>query len=239
MSLYKPYTTVALVQQECKNDESDLTAVYESAINSASRIAEDYCNRDWWYHDHASSALTVDPRWVVQDRIYLPWPVKTLTEVTVAGTALDTDHYGYLNPATGRGAAYIYRCDGTFASSGVAELSSLPNRANYPLGLADGLYEYEYIHGKFPQGVTNNPCYSPITITGTFGYTLADTSATNVMPTDHPEAVKRAVTLLAAVLSGENRKTVVMPDGDIDEVNSYRIPPEVKLLLKKHKRHIL
>ncbi len=92
MALSKPYCTVADVKSY--TGDSDLgTGTCEEAINYASRFVEQHCRRSFWYHDHSSTALTVDYRDITPDIIYLPFPIITLTEVKQEDDVLESDAY--------------------------------------------------------------------------------------------------------------------------------------------------
>lgn len=81
MPLERPYCSLLDVQQETKNSGSELDEVYATAINLASRWVDGHCQRDFWFHDHASSALAVPRSRVLEDMALLPFPILTLTEV--------------------------------------------------------------------------------------------------------------------------------------------------------------
>ena len=92
MALSKPYCTVADVKSY--TGDSDLgTGTCEEAINYASRFVEQHCRRSFWYHDHSSTALTVDYRDITPEIIYLPFPIITLTEVKQEDSVLLEDAY--------------------------------------------------------------------------------------------------------------------------------------------------
>ena len=97
MALSTPYCTLLNLQDETKNNDADSDAAaltrHEDAINTASRMVEEWTHRDFTIHDHSSTALTVAEKYIAQDSIYLPWPVLTLTEITVDGTVLPTDEW--------------------------------------------------------------------------------------------------------------------------------------------------
>lgn len=78
------------------NTNSADTDWLQECINLASRRVDELCHTDFWYQDHSASALTIREEWVVKDDIYLPWPIITLTEVSVDGTVLvDQLNYRY------------------------------------------------------------------------------------------------------------------------------------------------
>jgi len=93
MSLYQPYTTIADVQNELKNTTDAARAKIESAINAASRAIEDFCNRDFLFHDYSEDGYLVPLGDIILKTIYLPWPVITLTSIEYDGTALEAEDY--------------------------------------------------------------------------------------------------------------------------------------------------
>ena len=95
MSLEHPYTTLEDVQAELKNHSDDAVQKIKDAINLASRAIEDYCNRDFLFHDYSEGAYVVPPDDVYAGQIVLPWPIVTLDSITYDGTELDEDDYSY------------------------------------------------------------------------------------------------------------------------------------------------
>jgi hypothetical protein len=97
MSLINPYCTVEQVQKELKNTSLDVVAEIERAINEASRWIDRHLERDFLFHDYSTAPL-VFAKWskeVIDEVIYLPWPIIALTAVTVGGTAYaeNVDYY--------------------------------------------------------------------------------------------------------------------------------------------------
>lgn len=81
-TLVDPYCTLADVQRETKNDRSELSDWFISCINRASRFVEEYCNRDFLYHQYTADTPFVVPKErVIGDSIYLDWPIRSLTGV--------------------------------------------------------------------------------------------------------------------------------------------------------------
>lgn len=191
MPLSTPYCSLVDLQRELKNEDADadeLTlARHEQCINRASRAAELFCGRDWTYHNHASSALTVKQRWIILKSIYLPWPIKTLTAITIDGVTEDTDDWRF----------------------------------------EVGGKEVERV-GAWPEWPFDNQDF--IQLTGTFGYTHPDLTEP---PTDtaFPEAIRRAVTLIAAAWTGDYRKEVMGLEGGKESMLVTDIPKEAKRLL--------
>lgn len=55
---------------------------WEDIINRASRFIEARTGVVWWLHDYSSTDYDVPSNLVIDDAIFLPWPVITLTSVT-------------------------------------------------------------------------------------------------------------------------------------------------------------
>ena len=87
-TLDRPYCTLAEVQSHISNSKEAEEAWLRECINRASRFIEEFTHTDFRFHDHASSPLTVDRKWVTGGYVFLPWPVITLTAVTDDTTVL-------------------------------------------------------------------------------------------------------------------------------------------------------
>jgi hypothetical protein len=85
-TLLNPYCTLSDAQAEAGTTDDASADELIVEINKASRWIDEHCNRDFLYHNHASSPLVVSESWCAGNVIYLPWPVLTLTEITI-GTA--------------------------------------------------------------------------------------------------------------------------------------------------------
>ena len=83
MPLEQPYCTIEDVGKETKNSDSGQDTWYETIINLASRRVEELTHTDFWFHDHSATPLEVPRRRVLAGRAYLPYPMITLTGVTV------------------------------------------------------------------------------------------------------------------------------------------------------------
>lgn len=98
-----PYCSVEELLDELKRPRTDagegspLREELQRNIEAASRLVDTYKGRDYYFHDHATTAFTLDGgSGVFDDRAWLPYkPVITLGEVTLAGTVLvlNTDFY--------------------------------------------------------------------------------------------------------------------------------------------------
>lgn len=152
MALSKPYCNVADVRSYTGDfDISSSTA--EESINQASRFVDQYCRRDFWYHDHSSSSFLVDYRDITDHMIYLPFPIINLTEVKQEDTILESDAYtGYSDGRIRlrrnrssiwkilRDDGYIFDSDlditikGTFGYA-ISSNTEIPTDANFPAAI--------------------------------------------------------------------------------------------------------
>jgi len=197
--LNKPYCTLLQLQKELKNTDADeedtIKDWHHDCINRASRLIDEYCQRDFWYHDRTSGGdgvLEVPKQYVKRRHIFLPWPIITINTITLDDTAWDAEDF----------------------------------RAN----VGESRITY-YTDISFVDFEDNDW----LTIDGTFGYTIADTTQP---PTDatFPEAIRRACIHIAAALTGDMRKEVQALDGSKVSLLDTRIPPEAAKLLKRFKR---
>ena len=79
--LSKPYCSLEDVQRETRNSQSDDSDKQNAAINYASRWIDDHCGRDFWFHDHSSTALRLRSSGIYGDMIALPYPIKSIDSV--------------------------------------------------------------------------------------------------------------------------------------------------------------
>lgn len=148
MALSTPYCTLQDLKDELRNDDSEIKPEvltrHEEAINQASRLVEDWCLRDFTYHDHSSTPYTVLEREVIGDMIYLAWPIKTLTLVTVDGDTISVDDY---RVSGGKGIKYAFewpdfpfdndsfiQLTGTFGYTHTT-LTTIPEDPLFPIGV--------------------------------------------------------------------------------------------------------
>lgn len=88
VTLHYPYTTLDEVQAECKNSDIGIAADrMKTAINLASRYIDAHCRMDLRPRDHESEPLVVLPGWVTGETIYLPYPVRSISEIAIGGMA--------------------------------------------------------------------------------------------------------------------------------------------------------
>ena len=107
-ALKNPYCTLVGVQTETSNDTPGDADQFRSEINAASRWIDDYCRRDFLFHDHSATPLVVRSAWCASNIIFLPMPVITLTKITVDGVELSQDAYIFENSSP-RSTAQIIR----------------------------------------------------------------------------------------------------------------------------------
>ena len=224
VTLDRPYCTLAEVQAELRNAETDQEDAIKTAINQASRLVDDRCNTDFLQHDHSSTPLDVQP-WMVQgDRIFLPWPIIEITEIkeTVSGTVYDASNYKVMfgtldnlagGKVTGNGEIIMLASAvSTLAASQGAQADEKP------LWPVPGTGVFIAIKGKFgyaPQGG------------GTPDWTAP--------PPTIPAAIRRATVMIAAALSGLNMRRTIDNQGSRSEFFSTNIPKEVEPLLTRWK----
>lgn len=88
-TLLRPYCTLLSVQQVTGNSEADGVEQILRSINEASRLIEDQCETDFWFHDHTETALKVAQGSIVGKVAFLPYPILSLTEVLVDDLSID------------------------------------------------------------------------------------------------------------------------------------------------------
>ncbi len=88
MELLRPYVSVSEMQAFLDNRDGGEEERIKEAINQASRYIEDRCRRDFWFHDHTTTAHTVKRGDICGQVCLLPFEILTLTEVKVDDTVL-------------------------------------------------------------------------------------------------------------------------------------------------------
>jgi hypothetical protein len=88
MPLDRPYCTVQQLRDFISNDNPDLEAKFEEAVNRASRYVDQRLGASSWFQDYSVTAYPVDKRDVLDSFILLPFPIITLTEVVQEGETL-------------------------------------------------------------------------------------------------------------------------------------------------------
>ena len=197
-TLLNPYCLADEVLDEMKIAAGDVDAdEITRAINHASRWVDDYKGRDFFEHDHTSSALLLDDHDEdpsVFDRVvFLPYRpiIGNLTEVKV-GTTVFTEDVDY---AITRSGNRLIRLGG-----------------NWDISAPD----------------------LRLSIKGKFGYDQG--GVTTAVPTGLPSIINLATILVAAAISGHNRKELQAFDGSKITINDREIPQEVlKMLGNRHK----
>lgn len=205
MSVTNPYCTVADVQAEIRNDDTDLTSTLERAIGVASRWIDRKMGRDYYQHDFTTTPieLSVLDRCIYEGMLFLPYrPIISISRVVVNGTdwTEGTHYMEVTNRKTGE-----VNCLAVIQPPEDARLTA--RVASWPIG-----YPPDYV----------------TQIYGKFGY--AQASAT-VVPTGIPAYITQAAILVAAALSGHNMKDVIGLDGAKTTVIDKDIPRVVYDLL--------
>jgi hypothetical protein len=206
-ALSNPYCTLEDVKSECKIASTDRNDVIAEAINSASRGIDERCRRDFLFHDHASTAYRVPSHCIAENKLFLLWPVITLTEVKLVAsdgteTVLDPGDYEFEN---GGVCATITRDGRWLVEDGFTGDGLAPRRT----------------HTRPPR----------IYLKGTFGYTWA---AATAPAATLPFNIRRACTVIASVWSGLSMKQIVGAGGTVETVSQKTIPKEALELLSKY-----
>jgi hypothetical protein len=138
--------------------------------------------------------------------VFLPWPVITLTSITLRGEAVNMD-------------------DVVWNGSVIDLTNTNLNTSKGRMGVGE-----DYVHTsplKHEDGV--------VSLTGTFGYTLENVDPLTKPPTNLPAPIIRATTLIAAAWSGLYSVERVGLDGSRVSIASSAIPKEVYSLLANFK----
>lgn len=235
----RPYCTMQDVIDECRSLQSDrldgaMIRKFAAAINLASGQIESFCKRDFWYHNNASTPLTILPKWVAGGEIFLPYPIITLTGITANGTALTSDQYL------------------SESSDAFSRIRQNQQNSFSLLGGFGGGYGYGDLSGGFPSAINYSGSYNGfesywrwlaqyglLAINGTFGWPLAlrsdnTTPDTQSPPPTLPGPVRRAATLIAAAWSGENRKEFRSLEGGVSSVLDENMPKECTMILRPY-----
>lgn len=212
-TLYRPYTALADVRRETKHSDSSLDDWYIECINMASRLIDDYCKRDFWFHDYSVAPYKVNRRRVLEESVVLPFPIITLTEVRVF---TDIEQTSDSND--------IWETDEYHFEEGERTIHAE----------AETEWKYAGNPGRFG----SYPFRGFLWIKGTFGYPLTTESGAipdETPPPTIPTGVRRAATLIASAFSSELRKEQIGLDGVRVELLDTRIPREAKILLSRYK----
>lgn len=240
-TLDRPYTTLERLKRELQVAESENNndQWFQLCINDASRMTEEMTNRDFLFHDHATTPLEAKTHWVFGDIIYLPFPIVTLTEIKINDVAISADTFKFELADIKKGSSKIFRTAGLFWSS-----HGFPTEGD---GISDKFQDTPVHARERLIGIDPGPLHHDITnvtieLTGTFGYILALTDPLENPPTDLPFGIIRMTTLIAAAMSGENRKQFNPLDSGGAapiEFTEYRIPPQAIKIAQSYKQLIL
>jgi len=154
MNLINPYCSLADVQAEAQNIDSGDEPTLVNAINNASRWIEWYCHRDFLFHDYSDTtkaALVCPDDWVMQNLIFLPWPVRSIALIQVM------DYLGNLMPLN----VTDYRADTPYLT---------PDGVIRKMGR--WLAGDQYVRGGLVPGRLY-PLKMQVSLWGTFGYAPA------------------------------------------------------------------
>lgn len=214
-TLLRPYTTLEEVQRETKNSGTELDDWYRDCINLASRYIEERCKRDFWFHDYTGSEYRVRRSRVLEDKVVLPFPIISLTQVRVFSDILDPSD-----------ANDIWKTDEYYYEVGEPTIHTE----------AETDWKFTGAPGRFG----SYPFRGFLWIKGEFGYPLdaaSDVTPSQVPPPTIPANVRRACTLIAAAVSDEMHKETVGLDGSRIELLETRVPREVHPMLERYKDH--
>lgn len=204
--LDKPYCTEVEVRAELRNEDTEVQDQVLTAINTASRMIDDWCRTDFWRHDHSSTKLDVPPSWLVGNQVFLPWPIVSITAVEEV----------------------------SWSDQGVATVTDVESYKYSMEGVVSGARIERYGVLNFTYKPYRDPARVTLRLTGIFGTALAVSDPTTQPPTNLPSTVKRAAVLCAAAISGLFLKVSSNPiDSSRTEVFDSRVPAEVPRLLKR------
>lgn len=207
IALQNPYCELRDAQAVAGNTDEESARDLVREINNASRFIEEYCRRDFLFHDHANTPLLVREGWIAQNVIYLPWPVITLTEVRVDGVALPASEWRHQ--------------PGTTASNVLRNGPWLP---------ADGIVQLDPFT---PRPALAMP--PRIELVGTFGYAPAEDDAEKKPSPSLPATIRQACATIAAINSGLVRRDFTNLGGDRESVTVRTFPKETYAALNRYK----
>jgi len=213
---FLPYTTLAKVQAETKNDDNKNRNWFAECIMDASRVIDEYTCRDFHpYTGTEAEPLLVQSTWISRNRIFLPFPIVNLAVVKFENEVIASEEWVWENAGQlDKGGSSIYRKGGIFWSGNTEFPCFGPDFGVISL---QGEFGYGEPEGGIP--AANEDLY----------LTLPQP------PAKIPARITRAATLIAASFSGLNRKEVIDFEGNKEGFNEYRIPKEAEKLLKPYK----
>jgi hypothetical protein len=209
-TLVNPYCTLDQLKDELKRKRTDASIDDElgEAIVNASRWVDDYLKRDFFFHDYSVTGLVLNQfsSEVIGNQIFLNWPILSMASASLGSTGLIS------------GTDYLIQ-------------GSAPhdNRILTRLPWIEGNTWYSQW-----TGLTETEPTVPITLMGTFGYSQGSPTADHAtVPIGIPGKINLATRLVAAALSGHNRKQVAGLDSQPTEIMDRKIPQTVYDMLGK------
>lgn len=95
MAVYNPYCTTEDVQLHIKNNDL-ASSVVENSISEASRYIEEYTGRFFHKYDYSTDGYPVPSVDFIEGKhIYLPFPVISINELLINGSAISADNYAF------------------------------------------------------------------------------------------------------------------------------------------------
>lgn len=205
LTLLHPYCTLRDAQAEAGNTNADDARDLLQEINKASRWLDEYCHRDFLFHDHTAAPLVVHESWCAGNVLYLPWPVLTLTEIKIGGVVLAPAEYRWsLRP--GSATAKIER-NGTW----------LPAPSS-SVALAG-------------EAITMAPL---IELRGTFGFAPASTAPESTPSPSIPATITQACAAIAAIRSGLVKREITGFGGQREAITVRSVPKAILESLGKY-----
>jgi hypothetical protein len=200
------------VKNECRLrlSETDNDDWLKTCINDASRMMETFARRGFWNYEYLLADPYVVPESdLLESKVFLPWPVITLSGVYLDGELLVLgDDYTFENTREGGYGAVI-----SFVSSDTKAWFDSDDDS-------EGDVELVGVFG-----------YTLATVEGEDDPTAP--------PVDLPSDIQRACTLIAAAISGLNQRETLNYSGDRVSLTDSRIPKDAMELLKGAKRPVL
>jgi hypothetical protein len=90
--LIRPYCDLEDVQSVTGANDPEIDNTFIESINSASRMVDEVCGRDFWFHDHSTVNYMLNRRSVIGPIALLPFEIITLTDVGIDGAAIGIDN---------------------------------------------------------------------------------------------------------------------------------------------------
>lgn len=214
--LDRPYCTLSEVQDETQNNRPEDIEILSRAINRASREIDEYLRRDFLFRDNASVPLSVPLSYCAENVIFLPWPVLTLTEISIVvppdpAAVLPSTDYTFENSILSA-TSKIFRAGSWKAADSYGKVGILPSRS---MGLP-----------------------IQILLKGTFGYVPAQKDSENDFSQPAigiPQSIRTACAVLAGIRSGKLKKEIVDLNGQRNSVTTRTIPKDVADMLARYR----